>query len=613
MKKVSFKACRLLAEKIRKIIARVTAKNGGHLASNLGVVELTMALHRVFDFPKDQVVFDVSHQSYTYKLLTHRARFFHTLRRTGGLSGFTSPKESSCDLFYCGHAGTALSSALGLAKARDLLHKKHHVIAIIGDASLTNGLTLEALNNIGNTRLLVILNDNGYAIAPNVGCIAKYLNGIMRSSFYNRSKAFLKRLFYLVPFGGPLLRICSRIKRQVKSFFLPSSFFEYYGFRYVGPVDGHNLRELVEALKFCKKEKRPTLLHVKTKKGHGNPLAEQFPEKMHGVSPNIQASVIESKITGYSKIFGETLCQLAKKDPRIVAITAAMPQGTGLEPFSKQFSERFFDVGIAEGHAVTFAAGLSKAGLLPVCAIYSTFLQRAFDNIFHDIAIQKLPVIFAIDRAGLCANDGPTHHGLFDLAYLQPIPNLVIMQPKDPTELQAMLTFSVGLNAACCIRYPRTCTVLVDSSINASIRDTNSSTPIIYGKSEILQEGGTVCLIALGERVYEALEIAKRLSSHRFTIINARFVKPLDETLLLKVARQHHHIYTFEDHVEKGGFGESVVQFLLKINPKLHCHIFAWPNEFLPHASNDDDLKKKYHLTIEDYVQKISQDLAAVD
>ncbi|MDR1591162.1 MAG: 1-deoxy-D-xylulose-5-phosphate synthase [Puniceicoccales bacterium] len=581
-----------IAQNIRDLIGKTTRTNGGHLASNLGVVELSIALHEVFDSPRDKIIFDVSHQCYAHKILTGRRDKFSMLRQTNGISGFTSPQESSHDIFFCGHAGTALSSALGIAVARDHLGQNYHVIAVLGDAALTNGLTLEALNNIGKTRLIVVLNDNGYAIAKNVGSIARYLNGIMRSNIYNRLKDFFKHGLRKLPFGNLLVRLLSRIKRLVKAFLLPSSFFEYYDLRYIGPVDGHSVIDLVDALKFCKQQKRPILLHVKTKKGHGDSSAENYPEKNHGIASD------RSSFMGYSEIFGQTLCDLAEKDPRIVAITAAMARGTGLDPFRQKFPDRFFDVGIAEGHAITFAAGLGKAGLIPVCAIYSTFLQRAFDNIFHDIALQNLPIIIGIDRAGLCAQDGPTHHGLFDIAFLRSVPNLVIMQPKDGGELCKMLRAAIHFRAPCCIRYPRSVTVLAE----------NNCTDIVLGKSEVIQWGSDICLIALGDRISVAMAVAEKLSHYSFTVINARFIKPLDNAILLECVRRHKKIYILEDHVETGGFGSAVIEFLARENIIIGVHIFAWPDRFIPHASNSRDLEKMFHLTEEDIAVKIAND-----
>ncbi|MDR1366735.1 MAG: 1-deoxy-D-xylulose-5-phosphate synthase [Puniceicoccales bacterium] len=580
-----------MAHNIRELIVETTKVNGGHLASNLGIVELSIALHEVFDSPRDKIIFDVSHQCYTHKILTDRRHRFSTLRQTHGLSGFTSPRESPHDLFYCGHAGTALSNALGLAMARDRLHQNYHVIAVIGDASLTNGLTLEALNHIGKTRLIVVLNDNGYAIAKNVGSIARYLNDIICSNIYNRFKNVLKHSMQKLPFGTAFIHLLSRGKRLIKAFLLPSSLFEYYGLRYIGPIDGHNVADLVDILNFCKHEKHPVLLHVKTKKGHGNPNAEYCPEKTHGITSDRQSS------EGYSQIFGQTLCNLAEKNPKIVAITAAMARGTGLDLFQQKFPERFFDVGIAEGHAITFAAGLARGGLLPVCAIYSTFLQRSFDNIFHDIALQNLPIIIAIDRAGLCANDGPTHHGLFDIAFLRSIPNLVIMQPKDAMELQKMLETAIHFHAPCCIRYPR-----------GVAAQSNHCAAIALGKSEIIQRGKDICIIALGDKVSIALAIAKKLSNHSFTIINARFIKPLDETTLLACAQNHKKIYTLEDHVKAGGLGSAIAEFFVQKNIPIDLHIFAWPDCFIPHASNNEDLEKMYHLTADDLALSISHD-----
>ncbi|MDR2371616.1 MAG: 1-deoxy-D-xylulose-5-phosphate synthase [Puniceicoccales bacterium] len=581
-----------IAQEIRGLIEKTTEVNGGHLASNLGIVELSIALHEVFDSGGDRIIFDVSHQCYAHKILTDRRDRFSTLRQTDGISGFTSPGESFHDVFFCGHAGTALSSALGIAMARDRLHQNYHVIAVIGDASLTNGLTLEALNNIGETRLIVVLNDNGYAIAKNVGFIAHYLNGIMRSNIYNRLKDFFKHGLRKLPFGHPLIHLLSRIKQGIKAFLLPSSFFECYGLRYIGPIDGHDVTDLVDALNFCKREKHPILLHVKTKKGYGNVRAENCPEEAHGIGISRQNS------DGYSQIFGRTLCDLAEKDSRIVAITAAMARGTGLNFFQQKFPERFFDVGIAEGHAITFAAGLAKAGLLPVCAIYSTFLQRAFDNIFHDIALQNLPIIIAIDRAGLCPQDGPTHHGLFDIAFLKSVPNLIIMQPKDGNELSKMLEAAIHFHAPCCIRYPRSVRVSMDSHCTA----------VELGRGEIIQWGKDICLIALGDKVSVAMAVVKKLPHYSFTIINARFVKPLDEILIITCARDHKKIYILEDHVQAGGFGSAVAEFFTQRNIAIDLHIFAWPNCFIPHASNNEDLEKMFHLTADDIAVIIAND-----
>jgi 1-deoxy-D-xylulose-5-phosphate synthase len=581
------------AQNIRDLIAETTKANGGHLASNLGVVELSIALHEVFDSPKDKIIFDVSHQCYAHKILTDRGDKFSTLRQTNGISGFTSPQESSHDVFFCGHAGTAISSALGIAAARDRLCQNYHVIAVIGDASLTNGLTLEALNNIENTRLIIVLNDNGYAIAKNVGSIARYLNGIMRSNIYNRCKCFFKYWLKKLPLGNWLVHLLSRFKRLIKIFLLPSSFFEYYGLRYMGPVDGHNIMDLIDALRFCKRENRPVLLHVKTKKGYGDPDAEYYPEKTHGIASDRQSSA------GYSKVFGQTLCDLAEKDSRIVGVTAAMARGTGLDLFQKKFPERFFDVGIAEGHAITFAAGLAKGGLLPVCAIYSTFLQRAFDNILHDIALQNLPIIIAIDRAGLCPQDGPTHHGLFDIAFLRSIPNLVIMQPRDVVELRKMLGAAIHFHLPCCIRYPRSTVAPLAGECHADVE---------LGKSEVIQRGRDICVIALGDRVSIALAIAKKMLNYSFTIINARFIKPLDEALLIECVRSHRKIYTLEEHVRAGGFGSAVAEFFAQNNIAVALHIFAWPDCFISHASNGEDLERMFHFTVDDMAMKIAND-----
>jgi 1-deoxy-D-xylulose-5-phosphate synthase len=601
-----------IAQEIRAMILKTTQSNGGHLASNLGVVELCIALHQVFQSPKDKIIFDVSHQCYAHKILTDRGHRFGTLRKTQGISGFTSPAESPHDVFFCGHAGTALSTALGMATARDQLHQDYHIIALIGDASLTNGLTLEALNHIGKNRLIVILNDNGYAISKNVGSIAKYLNSLTRHCFYNHIKCFMKKYITRLPGGKLLVQQLSLVKQTLKSFLLPSSFFEHYGLKYLGPIDGHHMNELIDNLEFCKQQHRPILLHVKTKKGCGDFHAEHHPDKTHGIA------LATSPIQNYSAVFARKVCHLASDHPHIVCITAAMLDGTGLALFHEKYPERCFDVGIAEGHAITFAAGLSKAGLLPICALYSTFLQRAFDNVFHDIALQNLPIIIAIDRAGLCANDGPTHHGLFDLAFLRPIPNLTIMQPKDPEELEAMLEAAIEFRRPCCIRYPRE--VRMIPTMNTHSRALNVDHPstkqgcrekslkIQWGKSEMIAQGTEICLFALGEKVAVAIAIAKKLPQFSFTIVNARFVKPIDSEALTYCARHHDALYVIEDHVKTGGLGSAVIEFLTENKLPINTDVFAWPDEFIPHASHSDDLEKMFHLTPEDMAEKIRRD-----
>ncbi|HEY1109109.1 MAG TPA: 1-deoxy-D-xylulose-5-phosphate synthase, partial [Opitutaceae bacterium] len=541
-----------LAQDIRDELIAVTAKNGGHIGPNLGVVELTIALHRVFETPTDQFVFDVAHQGYVHKLLTGRGgEFFKKLRQTGGASGFLYRSESAHDAFGAGHAGTALSAALGMATARDLRGTDEHVVAVCGDAAFTCGVTLEALNNVVSStkRLIVILNDNEWSIAKNVGAISSYLNRISTSKTYNKLHHDVEAFFKSFPAGVEMNRVYTKWKRETKDFFVESSLFEKFGLRYLGPVDGHDLEALQKNLEFAKHCDVPVLVHVLTKKGKGLEAARQFPEKFHGASP-FDPVTGESKKPApgtppnYQDVFGQALTRFAKADKNIVGITGAMPSGTGLSHLAQGVPQQFFDVGIAEEHAVLFAAGLATKGFRPVCAIYSTFLQRAYDQVIHDVALQNLPVTFCMDRAGLSPNDGPTHHGLFDLSYLRCVPNATIMQPKDEDELVDMLHTSLQLPGPGFIRYPR------GAGTGVKIKEQPAALPI--GHAEVIREGSNLMIWALGSMVQDALKLAERLAAEEHLsvgVVNARFVKPLDRTLLLSHAACIPLLVTMEDHL----------------------------------------------------------------
>jgi len=591
-----------LAQEIRDEIIAVTSASGGHVGPNLGVVELTIALHRVFETPRDQFVFDVSHQGYVHKLLTGRGgAFFQKLRQTGGASGFLSRDESTHDAFGAGHAGTALSAALGMATARDLLGTDEHVVALCGDAAFTCGITMEALNNIvtSTKRLIVILNDNEWSIARNVGAIAKYLNRLSTSRTYNRAHHDLEKFFTSLPGGPDMHRLFTKWKRETKDFFVESSLFEKFGLRYLGPIDGHNLDELTKNLEFAKNCDTPVLLHVLTKKGKGLQVALDHPEKFHGSSPydpktGESGPKAPSSCEPYQDVFGRALVRFARDDKRIVGITGAMPSGTGLTHLQKALPAQFFDVGIAEEHAVLFAAGLATKGLRPVVAIYSTFLQRAYDQIIHDICLQKLPVVFCMDRAGLSANDGPTHHGLFDIAYLRCVPGATIMQPKDKDELVDMLHTALRHDGASFIRYPR------GNGPGITIKEAPAALPI--GKAEILREGSDLAIWALGPMIEDALALATRLEAENglsVAVVNARFAKPLDCELLLSHAATVPLIVTMEDHAVSGGFGTAVLEVLQDAGAKTAVERIGWPDQFIEHGSSIAQLRTAHGLSPE--------------
>ncbi|WP_456419803.1 1-deoxy-D-xylulose-5-phosphate synthase [Thermovibrio sp.] len=556
LKKLNFEELRILAREVREFIVETVKKTGGHLASSLGVVELTIALLRVFSPPKDEIVWDVGHQSYPYKILTGRKEKFHTLRQFGGISGFPSIKESPYDAFGTGHSSTSISAALGIKVAKRLKGEEGKVIAVIGDGALTAGQAYEGLNNAGQLGedLIVILNDNEMSISKNIGAISNYLTKLTTGESLRKAKERLEEATKKI-FGEKVYKGLKRVEDLiVKGLFPPGMLFEELGFRYVGPIDGHDIELLETTLKNVSKMKGPTLVHILTKKGKGYKPAEERPDKFHGVSPKKVSP--EPQHPTYTEVFSRTLIEIAEKDGRVVGITAAMPSGTGLDKFKEKFPERYFDVGIAEQHAVTFAAGLAKEGLKPVVAIYSTFLQRAYDQIIHDVALQELPVVFAIDRAGLVGEDGATHHGIFDLSYLRSIPNMVVAAPKDEEELRHLLYTAIKSDKPFAVRYPR------GRGYGVKIREPLKEIPI--GTWEVLKEGKDVLILATGWPVYQALEAAKELEREGISaaVVNARFVKPIDGELLKELAKKHEIIITVEENTVKGGFGSAVDEFL---------------------------------------------------
>ncbi len=583
-----------LAEQIREFLIRTLSKTGGHLGPNLGVVELSLALHYVFDTPADKLVFDVSHQAYIHKILTGRRDRFETIRQPGGLNGFMLRTECEHDCYGAGHAGTALSAALGMAVARDLAGGKEHVVAVAGDAAFTNGISFEALNNIAEQtkRLIVVLNDNEWSIDRNVGAIARYFHRIVTNervrSFHESAAKLVER------FGGKTaVTVVRRAEEAAKSMLWPSILFEEFGLQYFGPIDGHNIPLLVETFQFLKKEERPVLLHILTEKGRGFQPALDGQKKFHGLGPyDPETGKTLTAQTTYSESFAKTLVQLADSDPRVVAITAAMPNGTGLDLFRPAHPRRYFDVGIAEEHAVIFAAGMATRGFRPICAIYSTFLQRAFDPIVHDVALQKLPVLFCMDRAGLSGDDGPTHHGLFDIAYLRGIPEMVLMAPKDEDELADMMKTGLDLPGPSAIRYPRGAVAGVER------KPVPESLPI--GKAEVLSDGSDVAIFGLGPMTALAGELALRLDREGFSaaVINPRFIKPIDTEILATYARRVAAFVTFEDHVKMGGFGSAVIEALDEMGLSIPVVRIGWPDQFIEHGKVDA-LRAKYGLTVD--------------
>ncbi|MCX7974713.1 MAG: 1-deoxy-D-xylulose-5-phosphate synthase [Candidatus Aminicenantes bacterium] len=604
LKRLSIEELEILCQEIRDYIIEVVSRNGGHLASNLGVVELSVALHYVFNSPQDKIIWDVGHQCYTHKILTGRRDLFPRLRQDFGLLGFPCRQESVHDVYNTGHASTALSAALGLAIARDHFGHDFHVIAVVGDGSLTGGVAWEALNQIGHLRekLIIVLNYNEMSISHNVGALSKYLSYLVSGQHYLRIKDQAKSFLKNIPaVGWPLIKAGRAIEEVVKKTFFPGLVFEELGIRYLGPVEGHSLPSLIEVFEEAKKYEGPILIHCVTKKGKGYPPAQSNPEKYHGALPFDRLTgepLDKSSIPTYSEIFGQTICELAREDEKIVAITAAMPEGTGLSQFATEFPERFYDVGIAEQHAVNFAAGLALGGLKPVVAIYSTFLQRAYDQVYHEVCLQNLPVVFVLDRAGIVSDDGPTHQGINDLAYLRHMPNIVILAPKDENELRAMLKSAWTYGRPVAIRFPK------GQAIGVTLTSINEHIPI--GKGEILKEGRDLFL-ALGSMVYPALEASWELEKEGISlaVVNARFAKPLDEEIILSFARKGSVIITAEEGVLAGGFGSAVREFLDRHEMfGLRFLSLGLPLEIYP-LGKASTIKKIYGLDPEGMIKKI--------
>ena len=592
IRRLSVKELEVLCQKIRSRIIEVVSKNGGHLAPALGSVELVVAVNYVFETPKDIFVFDIGYQGYTHKLITGRAKYFDTLKIWKGLGGFLRPDESEYDVFGAGHAGTSISAALGIAEALKHKGEKRHVVALIGDGAMTAGLVYEALNNAGELKsdLLIILNDNGMSISPNTGAIASYFSQIMAEPLFyklrEKVKGMIREIFTAK--GEDVIRTIRRIEEAIFSLFTPGILFEALGFYYFGPIDGHNLEEIIKVLRKVKEWKGPRIVHAKTKKGKGYPPAEKDPVKFHRCPPFIiETGEPRKKETrkSYSEVFGEFLVELARKDERIVAITAAMPTGTGLDKFQKEFPERFYDVGIAEQHAVTFSAGLVKGGMRPFTAIYSTFLQRAYDQIIHDVALQDIPVILCIDRAGLVGEDGPTHHGVFDIAYLRPIPNFVLMSPKDENELKDMMLTALNLPHPCAIRYPR-----------SRVKGEREREPkeLEVGKAEILKDGSDVVIFAYGPTVQTALEVAQELEKEEginTAVVNLRFAKPLDTELILELSSRTGKVVTIEEAVITGGVGSAICELLFEKKVKADVVRVGVPDAFIEQGARDKLLR----------------------
>ncbi len=603
VKRLSISQLEQLAEEIREELITVLARTGGHLGPNLGVVELTLAMHYVFNTPEDHFVFDVSHQAYVHKLLTGRRKHFHTIRTAGGLNGFMLRTESPHDCYGAGHAGTALSAALGMAVARDKLGGTEHVVALAGDAAFTCGITYEALNNITQQtkRMIVVLNDNEWSIDRNVGAIASYLNTIVTNPrfdyLHERAGRFVARIG-----GKRALKMARKAEEAAKSMLWPSVIFEELGLKYYGPIDGHDVATLIKTFEFLKRQDRPVLLHVLTQKGKGFEPAVQKQKKFHGLGP-YDPETGETKAVGqrtYSEVFADTLVKLATMNDKVVAITAAMPNGTALDRFRAHHPDKYFDVGIAEEHAVLFGAGLAARGLKPFCAIYSTFLQRAFDQVVHDVCLQKLPVVFCLDRGGLSGDDGPTHHGLFDISYLRGIPNIVHMDPKDEDELADMLFTAMQYEGPSAVRYPR------GVGPGKAVKDVPRAIPI--GKAELLQHGENdrVAIFALGCMVSMACEIAGKLEGEGVSaaVINARFAKPIDTEMVAFYARHVDVVLTLEDHVLAGGFGSAVLETVSSAGIDTPVVRIGWPDQFIEHGK-PDDLRAKYGISVAAALEKL--------
>ena len=603
-----------LVDELRETIIGTVSKTGGHLAPSLGVVDLTVALHYAFDTPRDKIIWDVGHQAYAHKLLTGRRDQFKTLRQYGGISGFPKREESPYDNFNVGHASTSISAALGMVAARDIKGEDFRVVAVIGDGSISAGLAFEGLNQAGHLKknLIVILNDNEMSISPNVGALSAYLNRMMTGNFYTKLRQETKQFLQNIPrVGESMFNIAKKAEESIKGFMAPGLLFEELGFQYVGPIDGHRMDHLLETFRNIKDFTWPVLVHVITKKGKGCEFAESNPSQFHGTPPfdpeTGKAVVKKQKVMSYTDVFGRTMVKLAEDNDKVVAITAAMCDGTGLEQFAAQYPDRFFDVGIAESHGVTFACGLAAEGMRPVTAIYSTFMQRAYDQVVHDLCLQNLPVTLALDRAGIVGEDGPTHHGVFDIAYLRHLPNMVIMAPKDENELQHMLKTALEYHGPAALRYPRGTGLGVPMDQELKL--------LSIGKGEVLQDGDDVVIIAIGNMVRPAQEAGERLKAGGISaaVVNARFVKPLDEELILRLAKMTGRIVTVEEHVLQGGFGSAVLEcFENNRLSAVKTLRIGLPDRFIEHGTQAV-LRQKYGLdtdgifaSVRDFVEKTS-------
>ena len=603
LKKLTSEELSQLAEEIRAFLIEKNSRTGGHLASNLGVVELTIALFRTFDLPEDKIIWDVGHQSYTHKILSGRRMEFDELRQYGGLSGFPKRKESPYDSFDTGHSSTSISAGLGIAQGRDILGEDYKVVSVIGDGALTGGMAYEALNNAARMKknFIIILNDNKMSISENVGGMSRYLGGLRTGAGYNDLKKNVADTLERIPVvGGRMIDKIKRTKNSIKQLFIPGMLFENMGITYLGPVDGHNIPALCKVLKEAQKLDHAVLVHVLTKKGKGYEPAEKNPAHFHGVSPfDIKTGkpLAEKKYPTYTDVFSKKLCQLGETHPELVAVTAAMPDGTGVAAFGKKFPDRFFDVGIAEAHAVTSAAGMAAAGLRPVVAVYSSFLQRGYDQILHDVCIQNLPVLFAVDRAGLVGSDGETHQGIFDYSYLTSIPNMSVAAPKNLWELRAMLDFAMDYKAPFAIRYPR-------GTAYRGLKEFMQ--PIAYGKGEIIYEEENIALLAVGSMVSTGEHVRAKLKEEGVscTLANARFVKPFDKELVDRLAKNHRLIVTMEENVLQGGFGLPVTAYIHEHYPQVKVMNIALPDAYVEHG-NVSVLRKGLGIDSDSIIQRL--------
>ena len=603
LKKLNIKQKEELAEDIRKYIVDVVSNTGGHLASNLGVVELTIALHSVFDLPDDKIVWDVGHQTYVHKILTGRKEELKTMRTLNGIAGFPKTSESETDCFNTGHSSTSISAAMGMAKARDIKHEKNSVVAVIGDGALTGGMALEALNHVGSskTKMIIILNDNEMSISKNVGGINLFLSKLRARKMYNKSNISGKRILAKVPFVGErVIKLVQRTKKSIKQFIIPKMFFEDIGFKYLGPVDGHNIEDMEYLLSNAKDLDEPVLIHILTKKGKGYKPAEENPDSFHATGPfNVEdGKAKKEKKLDYSAVFGNKLSKLAEKNKNIVAITAAMKDGTGLREFANKYPERFFDVGIAEQHAITFAAGLAKEGMIPVVPIYSSFYQRCYDQVIHDVCMQNLHVVMCVDRAGIVGADGETHQGILDFSFFKIIPNIKILAPKDFKELEMMLEYAINDDGPIVIRYPR--------GGEGKYKFTNYE-KIENEKVEIIKTGDNVTILAIGKMVSKAMEVSKELEKNKINaeVMNVRFLKPLDKDEIISSISKTKNVITIEDNSLNGGLSSSIKELIIENNIKdIKIESFGYPDEFIKHGTVDQ-IEKIYGLDSFDIAEKI--------